>query len=459
MGCVARLRTIGLMRPWHAVTLRPVTDMRATAPRRANIRIRAVTFALRLQTLAAMLAAAAALQIQAGDWPQFLGPNRNGTTAETNLASSWPKEGPPILWQRNVGQGFSGPVISAGKLILFHRLGDKEIVECLDAKSGKEIWKGDYPTSYHDDFGFDEGPRATSAIAESRVITFGAAGMLSCWNLESGAKEWSMDTKAQFHAGKGFFGVACSPLVEGNAVIVNIGGKGGAGIVAFDQATGKALWRATDDEASYSSPVAATINGQRRVFVITREALVALNPSDGKVAFRYPFRPPMHASVSAAAPLVIGDQIFISASYGTGATLLRFREPEPEKLWSTDEALSCHYATPVIHNGFLYGFDGRADPGLQADSSLRCVELKTGKVRWREGSLKAGTVTLAGDQLLVLTEKGELLRAPAIPEAFKPTNRAQILPFVVRAHSALANGLFYARSKDKLVCVDLRKKH
>jgi outer membrane protein assembly factor BamB len=446
------------MRPQGVVTLRPVTDMRATATRHANIPFRAVTSASWLPTLAVALTAAA-LQVQAGDWPQFLGPNRNGANAETNLASSWPKEGPPVLWQRKVGQGFSGPVIGAGKLILFHRIGDKETVECLDAKTGNKIWKSDYETSYRDDFGFDEGPRATPAIAESRIFTFGAEGMLSGWNLESGAKEWSVDTKARFHAGKGFFGVACSPLVEGNAVILNVGGKDGAGIVAFDKATGKVLWRDTDDEASYSSPVVATVNGQRRVFVITREALVALNPSDGKVAFRYPWRPPMHASVSAAAPLVVGDQIFISASYGTGATLLRFREPEPEKLWSTDEAISCHYATPVVHKGFLYGFDGRADPGLQADSSLRCVELKTGRVRWSEGSLKAGTVTLANDQLLVLTEKGELLRAPATPEGFKPTNRAQILPLLVRAHPALANGLFYARSKDKLVCVDLREKH
>jgi len=429
--------------------------MRASTPRDARIRFCTVTFASRLGAFAVAWAAAA-FQVQAGDWPQFLGPNRSGATAETNLASSWPKEGPPILWQREVGEGFSGPVVSAGKLILFHRLANKETVECLDARTGREFWKSDYPTRYSDDFGFDEGPRATPAMAEARVFTFGADGALNCWNLESGAKVWGLDAKTQFNTGKGFFGAACSPLVEGNAVIVNIGGKAGAGIVAFGKATGKLLWRATDDEASYSSPVAATVNGQRRAFVITREAFVALNPSDGKVVFRYPWRPPMHASVSAAAPLVIGDQIFITASYGTGATLLRYREPEPEKLWSTDDALSSHYATPVVHNGFLYGFDGRADPGMQADSSLRCVELKTGKARWSEGSLKVGIVTLAGDQLLVLTEKGELLRAPATPEGFKPIDRAQILPFVVRAHPALANGLFYARSKDKLACIDLR---
>jgi outer membrane protein assembly factor BamB len=403
-----------------------------------------------------LLAALASLQIHAQDWPQFLGPHRNGATGGTNLASSWPKEGPPVLWQRKVGEGFSGQVVSGGKLILFHRLADNETVECLDAKSGRACWKAEYTTSYRDDFGFDGGPRATPAIADSRVFTFGAEGMLNCWDLESGSNVWSVNTRTRFSTGKGFFGVASSPLAEGSSVILNVGGKDGAGVVAFDRATGKVLWRATGDEASYSSPVAATVNAQRRILVITREALVALNPSDGKVTFRYPWRPPMHASVSAAAPLVMGDLMFISASYGTGATLLRYREPEPQTLWCTDEALSCHYATPVIHNGFLYGFDGRADPGMQADSSLRCVELKTGKVRWKEESLKVGIVTLVNDQLLVLTEKGELLRAPATPEGFRPAGRVQILPFVVRAHPAFADGLFYARSKDKLVCLDLR---
>jgi outer membrane protein assembly factor BamB len=433
--------------------------MTATALRRTDIRLKTAASVPRFACFAICLTTLALLHVHAEDWPQFLGPNRNGATAETKLASTWPKEGPPVLWERKVGEGFSGLVVNAGRLILFHRLDGKEAVECLDAKTGKALWKADYPTGYRDDFGFEEGPRATPAIAQSRVFTFGAEGTLSCWNLDSGAKVWSLDAKAQFKAGKGFFGMACSPLVEGNSVILNVGGKDGAGIVAFDAATGNVLWRATDDEASYASPVAATVSSRRRVLVITREALVALNPSEGKVTFRYPWRPPMHASVSATTPLVIDDLIFISASYGTGATLLRYGEPTPEKLWSTDDALSCHYATPVVLNGFLFGFDGRADPGLQAESSLRCVELKTGKVRWKEEKLKVGIVTLAGDHLLVLTEKGELLRAPASPEGFKPTARAQILPFVVRAHPALANGLFYARSKDKLVCVDLRSSH
>lgn len=448
------ISTIGLRRRGGVATLALVNRMPAEAPSRRP------SFVVRLERGAALIpiaALAVALNLSGADWPQFLGPHRNGSSSETNLASSWPKEGPAVVWQRQVGEGFSGPVVSDGRLIAFHRLEGREIVECLDAKSGKAFWKAEYPTRYRDDFGFDEGPRATPAVAGDATITFGAEGMLHCWATGNGEKRWSVDTKAAFRSRKGFFGVASSPLVEGEAIIVNVGGPNGAGIAAFDKATGKVAWHVTDDEASYSSPVAATVSGTRRLFVVTREALVALQPANGKVDFRYPWRPPMQASVSAAVPLVTDDFIFLSASYGTGATLLRYGAGAPEKIWSKDEALSCHYATPVQRDGFLYGFDGRADPGLQADSSLRCIEWKTGKVRWKEDSLKVGTVMLAAGQLLILTEKGELVMGPATPEGFKPTARAQILPFVVRAHPALADGLFYARSKDKLVCVDLRK--
>jgi outer membrane protein assembly factor BamB len=405
---------------------------------------------------------AAALPLSAQEWPQFLGPHRNGSANVTNLATPWPKEGPPVAWQRKVGQGVAGPVVSGGRLILFHRVENKEIVECLDAKSGNAVWKADYPTSYVDQMGHDPGPRATPAVAEGRVYTFGAEGMMSCWSLADGKKLWNVATKSEFGARLGFFGLACSPLVEGNAVIVNIGGRNGAGIVAFDKATGKVLWKTSDDEASYASPVAETIGGRRVVFVLTRESLVGLRPADGTPVFSYPWRPAMHASVSAATPLVVGDQIFISACYDTGATLLRLKlvgpAATPAKIWSDAEALSSHYATAVHRDGFLYGFDGRADPGFEPGPSLRCVELATGKVRWSESGLQPGTVTLAGDELLVLTGKGELVRAPATPLSFKPSARVQILGLEVRAHPALADGMFYARSKEKLVCVDLRRR-
>jgi outer membrane protein assembly factor BamB len=391
------------------------------------------------------------------DWPQFLGPTRNSIYAGPPLAASWPKDGPPIVWQRKVDQGFSGPAVASGKLILFHRIEDKEAIECLDANTGKTLWTFDYPTTYRDDFGFDEGPRATPAISDDHVYTYGAQGVLTCLDLATGKKAWGLDAKKEFHAPKGFFGIACSPLVDGDAVILNIGGDS-AGIVAFDKRTGKILWKAATDQASYSSPVAATINNQRYLFVLTLANFVALDPANGKILFQYPFRPPIRASVTAAAPLVVDDRVFLSASYGLGAVLLKITPSGPEKIWSGDDILSNHYATCVYLNGFLYGIHGRTDPGFEPPASLRCVELKTGKVHWQRDSFGAATLTLAGDQLFILTEKGELIRAPATPSAFKPLDRAQVLSTQVRAHPALANGLFFARSKDKIVCLDLRGK-
>jgi outer membrane protein assembly factor BamB len=392
----------------------------------------------------------------ASDWPQFLGPTRNGVYAGPALAASWPKDGPRVVWQRKVGWGFSGPAIASGKLILFHRIDEKETVECLDAKTGQALWSFDYPTAYRDDFGFDEGPRATPAIADDHVYTYGAEGVLTCLDLASGKKVWGLDAKKELHAPKGFFGIACSPLVEANAVILNIGGDGG-GIVAFDKGAGKILWKATNDQPSYSSPVAATINNRRYLFVLTLANFVALDPSNGKVLFQYPFRPPIRSSVTAAAPVVVDDQVFLSASYGLGAVLLKITSEGPKKIWSGDDILSNHYATSICLNGFLYGIHGRTDPGFEPAASLRCVELKTGKVRWQQNDFGAATLTLAGDQLLILSERGELFRAAATPSSFRLSDRVQVLPTQVRAYPALANGLFYARSKDKLVCVDLQK--
>ena len=164
-------------------------------------------------------------------------------------------------------------------------------MECLDTRTGKPKWQADYATDYRDDFGSDEGPRATPTVADGRVFAYGAEGRLSCWQLETGTPLWSVDAVKEFGSSKGFFGRAASPLVEGGLVILMPGGRDGAGVVAFEVATGKVRWKATGDEASYASPTVATVRGRRIIFALTREALVALQPADGKVIFRHPWRP------------------------------------------------------------------------------------------------------------------------------------------------------------------------
>jgi outer membrane protein assembly factor BamB len=406
---------------------------------------------------ARMFSCAAALLLLIGgahaqDWPQYLGAGRDGVYRGPALADSWPPGGPRIVWRMPVGQGFSGPVVVQGRVVVFHRVGGEEVVEALDARSGARQWRYDYPTKYQDDFGFDEGPRAVPVVANGIVYTFGAEGQLSAIDATRGSRIWSEDTHRRFGVPKGFFGAAGSPLVEDGRVIANVGGKG-AGIVAFDAKTGKVLWTATDDQASYSSPIGATFGGRRLVVFVTRSQLIALDPANGTVAFRRPWRARLAASVNVATPLVVDDLLFVSSEYGPGAAVLRVNGSTLTELWASDDALTNHYATSVYRDGILYGYHGRQEFG----PSLRAVELKTGKVRWNQDQFRAGSITLAGDRLVILREGGELVLAPASPEAFRPLARAQILQPVVRAFPALSDGFLYARNETTLVCVDLRK--
>lgn len=400
----------------------------------------------------------ASVHVAAHDWPQFLGPTRDGVYTGPPIAAAWPAGGPRKVWQRQVGQGFSGPVVAGTRLILFHRVAHEERVEALDARSGATQWTHAYPTAYRDDFGFDEGPRAVPVVADGRVYTFGAEGRLTALDLATGRVLWSNDTR-RFGVAKGFFGAAGSPLVEDGRVIANIGGtRAGrnAGIVAFNADTGEVLWTATDHDASYSSPVGAAFDGQRTAVFLTRQGLVGVNPANGSILFERMWRSRSASSVNAASPLIIGNLIFVSATYETGAAVFRVQGNQLTQLWASDDVLSNHYATSVYRNGYLYGFHGRQE----FTPSFRAVEFKTGAVKWSVDGFHAGTVTLAGDRLLILRETGELVMAPATPDGYRPIAQARILPPTLRSYPALADGFLYVRNNDTrndtLICLDLR---
>ena len=406
----------------------------------------------RRSALVTLLALIAGVPAIATDWPQFLGPNRNGTYPGPPLAETWGPSGPKVVWRKQVGQAFAGPAVVQGRVLLFHRVGNEEVLESLDAKTGMSMWRYAYPTNYRDDFGFDEGPRAVPVVADGIVYTFGAQGQLHAVDLAKGTRVWSEDTMKRFNVPKGYFGAAGSPLVEGGRVIANIGGDK-AGVVAFDAKTGTIAWTATDDDASYSSGMAATIAGRRSAIFLTRDNLIGLDPMTGAIQFQRRWRARIAASVNAATPLVVGDSIFVSAQYGPGAGVLRVEGSKLVDVWASDEVLSNHYATSVYYDGYLYGYHGRQEFG----PSLRAVEFKTGAVKWNQDQFRAGSVTLVGDRLLVIREGGEMILAPASPQGFKPLARAQILPGVVRPLPAIADGFVYVRNENTLVCLDLRR--
>ena len=254
----------------------------------------------------------------AGDWPQILGPQRNGHATGEKLAASWPKDGPLSLWEIPCGSGFAGVAVADGVGVLFHRQGDQEVLYAFVADLGKPLWKQSFPTRFQPQIGEGDGPLCVPTIAQGRVIAFGAEGGLHCVDLKTGQPRWSRATHKEFQAPGGYFGAGSAPLVEGNKVIVNVGGAKPSGVVAFNIDTGKTVWQVADDQASYAAPVAADVDKQRRLLVITRLNFLGLDPGNGKEAFRVPFgsRGP---TVNGASPVLVGDHVLLTASYGIGA--------------------------------------------------------------------------------------------------------------------------------------------
>lgn len=388
----------------------------------------------------------------AADWPQFLGPARDGHSSETGLNWNWPKTGPKVLWQLDAGRGWAGPVLAGGALVFFHRVGDDEVLAALDPATGKEKWKHAYRTKYRDDFNFDDGPRATPTVSGGTVYALGANGDLSAVELATGKKLWHRNLPDDFRASKGFFGAACSPLVAGDRVLVNVGGKG-AGVVAFAAADGKELWKATDDGASYSSPALAELDGKPAAVFLTRRGLRVLDPASGKALYDMEFKPRIEASVQAATPLVRGSEVFLSVSYNTGAALVRLEKGELTEVWANDKSLSSQYNTAVRVGEHLYGTNGRSDTGV---AQVRCVEWKTGTVKWSRPNFGVASVLAVDGGVLALTEGGELVRFDASADTYTERARAAVLTKPTRAAPALANGLLFARDEKKLVCVSLK---
>ena len=390
----------------------------------------------------------------AGDWPQILGPTRTGKAAEDErLADSWPAGDPQVAWERNIGEGFAGVAVVNNKVVLFHREDGYETIEALAADTGKSLWDTSYSTKFSGGYSSDAGPRCVPVIDGDRVITFGAKGRLSCYQLSDGTEIWHRDTHEDFAAPDGYFGVGSSPIVVGHRVLVNVGGKE-SGIVAFDRVSGKTLWKQMDQQASYSSPVTAKLHGIDLAIFITRLKVTGINPRSGTSFFVDDFgaRGP---TVNAANPVVVGNHIFLTASYGIGAKLLRVGTDGSAKLvWEKQNLLSSQYITPILHDGALYGVDGRQDgpPGR-----LRALDPLSGKVHWTEENFGMASLIIADGKLVILTTAGGLVLSRATTDKYTELARASLFDGSVRALPALSNGMLYARDTRKLKCVRLAR--
>jgi len=395
----------------------------------------------------------------AADWPQFLGPHRNGTASESEpaLPEKFATE-PSLTWEKEIGSGFAGPAVADQKVILFHREGDEIVIEALAAADGKSLWKFTAPTDYKDSFGMNDGPRATPTIAAERVFAHGADGILYALDLKTGQKLWSYDTVAEHNSPQGFFGRACSPLVVGNKVIITSGGTllgKPAGIIALDAATGKLVWNSVEDEASSSSPIAIGSPEKPRLLCWMRNDLWSLDAETGKVRQHARLRSEMDASVNAATPIPVGEgDYFISAGYGVGASLWTL-EPDDSDFKGhplKGGLFESHYSTPLAHDFHLYGFHDRQETG----QTLRCLDLNQGAIKWDSPRVPGGTLLIVKDKLICVTEQGELWIVKATPEKYENLLTAQILRAGHRSYPAYSNGVLFARDSRKLVAVKLR---
>ena len=415
------------------------------------------------------------------DWPSFLGPTHNGVSTETKLSRTLP---PPLVWEFPKGTSYSSPAIAGDRLLFIHRLGNEEIVECMDASTGASRWQFKYGTAFEDRYGYNNGPRSSPVIDGARVYTLGAEGKLHCLELASGKVLWRRDLTAEYKVPQDFFGTSGTPLVEGRLLIINVGAPGGPCVVALDTSTGKEVWRAGNAWGpSYASPVPAVVHGKRRVFVFAggesmppAGGLMSIDPASGKVDFSFPWRSRSYESVNASCPVVFDSKVFISASYRTGGALVQINPDFTHKvLWTTQE-FGLHFSTPIYRDGYLYGFDGRNEP----DASLACLEAATGKIVWREvpewpetlGGRSQTLSTFRGSLLAVdgnylcLGELGHLLWLDLTPKGYRALSRAWL--FQARESwtlPVLSRGLLYVVQNTReigrgngprLLCYDLR---
>ncbi|KKL55758.1 hypothetical protein LCGC14_2252220, partial [marine sediment metagenome] len=393
--------------------------------------------------------------------------------------------------------GYGIGCVDRGRFFQFDRHGDRARLSCLEAATGKLVWKFEYPTDYLDRYDYNAGPRSSPVVDGERVYIFGVEGMLHCLTVSDGKPLWKVDTAKRFGVVQNFFGVGSSPVVERDLLIVMVGGSttesrdigqydlrrvvgNGTGVVAFDKHTGEVKYAITDELASYATPQLATIGGRRWCFVFARGGLIGFDPSSGKVDFHYPWRARLLESANASTPVVVDDEGFISEAYGPGSSLLKVHPGGYKVLWSDGpvrhKAMQTHWNTPIYHRGYLYGCSGRH----MAEAELRCIQWSTGKVMWSRPGLRRTSLLCVDGHFVCLSEDGTLRLIEATEKAYVEVARVTLrqpaadrvadrgadptVPFLERrrllqypawAAPILCDGLLYVRGRDRLVCLRL----
>lgn len=452
-------------------------------------------------------------EAKAGDWHRLLGPMDNATSPETHLLHEFPKEGPSKLWEVKKGEGYTSPAIEGQFLVLFHARGGKETIDCLHPETGQRYWSHEYEISYRDRYGFANGPRSSPVIGEGRVVTLGVTSMLTCLDLKTGRVAWQRDLRKEFHVPQDFFGQGGTPLIQDGKVILNVGGKEsdvpdddsegryaalakpGLSVGAFDLKTGALSWGVKDEwGSSYASPVPAVMHGRQVVFVYAggesnpaTGGLLCIDPKDGTVLSRFPWRAEEYIQATGSSPTVIPEKnrVFISTAYPKGRPLggvmVEFDEKfNAKEAWRSSK-LATHWMNAVYHEGYLYAIDGETENAAE----LVCFDANDGTEKWRQDviwedteagggrpaklSILRASILRVDGKFLVLGELGTLLWMDLTPQGAKVETRSQLF---YAMHTwclpAVSRGLLYvtqnseeqvrSRTGQRLLCYDLRGK-
>ncbi len=411
----------------------------------------------------------------ATDWPQWRGANRDGIWTESGLVERFESAQLALKWRVPIGSGYCGPTVAEGRAYLMDRVlkpARQERVQCFDAETGKPLWSYAYDCVY-ERVQYEAGPRASVTVNDGRAYSLGTMGHLHCLDAKSGQVLWSHDCRKEYAAQVPIWGIAGAPLVEDDLLIVPIGGKDNACLMAFDKATGKEKWRALKDGVSYSAPIIIEQAKQRVLVYITDQRIVGLEPRTGQLYWEQPFVP-KEMTITIATPVFEGRHL-VATSFYDGMLLLRAHQDDlgVDRLWQRrgaseqkTDALHCCISTPILQGDYIYGVDSYGE--------LRCLDLKTGdriwenltavpKARWSNIHMVRNS-----DRIWMFNERGELIISRLAPDGFHEISRAKLLDptedqlgqrgGVTWSHPAFANQRIYARNDKELVCADLSAK-
>lgn len=390
-----------------------------------------------------------------GQWAQWGGPGRNFTAEATELAQSWPDEGPARLWRRALGDGYSTILVDEGKLYTMYRIAEDEFTIALNAMDGSTIWEHKNPSPFTRTMSqFGPGPHATPLIVGDRLYTVGSNGVLHCFEKGSGKVRWKHDLVNEYGGMLRARGYSCSPIAFKKTVIVAVGSNSpdGASAIAFDQATGRVIWKSPSYLATYASPILIHFDGEDQLILLMATEVVAINPENGEILWEFPHANPQ--SVNASSPVWDGKELLsCSSAYSGGSRVIRLKRQGgntvPEELWHTRK-MNLHHGNAVRVGDFVYGSSGDFGPAF-----LAAVNMRTGKLAWRKRGFSKATLVYAAPKLIILDEDGNLALATATPEDLVIHAKSKIADRLAWAAPTLVGNTLYVRDRKNIMAFDL----